>query len=260
LFFGTANQLQTALEPETANRKYVVLSMYRVQSLDVTATHVLEQIKDRLEQNNAYLVFCDIPKGLPSGLKMKRFLKETGVVRPTEKAVAFRQLDEALEWIEAQELQEAAAEMGSVALELKNMPMFAKCSASDVAALESVVFRHSVKAGKRIFKAGGDDRDLFLIRQGRVRITIPLRKKDNYHMTTSGAGELIGSMGFIESRAHVADATALVDTEVYVLTPVRYAELVEQHPAIAMVIVSTLAKGLSSRLRSTIGEVQALRG
>jgi SulP family sulfate permease len=40
----------------------VLLSMRRVQSLDVTATHVLEQIKDRLEENGAYLVFCDIPK------------------------------------------------------------------------------------------------------------------------------------------------------------------------------------------------------
>jgi SulP family sulfate permease len=76
----------------------------------VTATHVLEQIKDRLEQNNAYLVFCDIPKGLPSGLKMKRFLKETGVVRPTNKAFAFRQLEEALEWVEARKLGIEAAD------------------------------------------------------------------------------------------------------------------------------------------------------
>ena len=45
LFFGTANQLQAVLESEIGKRKYVILSMRRVQSPDVPATHVLEQIK-----------------------------------------------------------------------------------------------------------------------------------------------------------------------------------------------------------------------
>jgi len=89
LFFGTANQLLNALQPETATRKYVILSMRRVQSLDITATHVLEQIKDQLEERGAYLVFCDIPKGLPSGLKMKRFLKDTGGGPPDQQGLCF---------------------------------------------------------------------------------------------------------------------------------------------------------------------------
>ena len=32
---------------------------------------------------------------------MERYLREVGLVRDTEKAMTFRQLDEALEWIEA---------------------------------------------------------------------------------------------------------------------------------------------------------------
>jgi len=192
LFFGTANQLQTALEPETGQRKYVILNMRRVQSLDVTATHVLEQIKDRLEEKNAYLVFCDIPKGLPSGLKMKRFLKETGVVRPTNKAFAFRQLDEAIEWLEAQELKElhlAPANTGQ--LDLRAMSLWVGCSKEAVAALEAAVELRPVKAGKRVFKAGAACNELYIIRSGTVRLTVPLRKKDSYHLATCGPGELI---------------------------------------------------------------------
>lgn len=261
LFFGTASQLQTALEPETATHKYVILSMRRVQSLDVTATHVLEQIKDRLEENNAYLVFCDIPKGLPSGLKMKRFLKDTGVVRPTNKAFAFRQLDEALEWVEGQERQHAKADTtDAIPLELREMPLFAGQSEHAITALEAALELRFVKAGKKVFKSGGDDTDLFIIRRGTVKITLPIRKKESYHLATSTRGAIIGNMGFLDIEGHAADAVALTDTEVYVLSREHFDALAEEHSGIELTLLKAVARNLSSRLRITIEELQALRG
>lgn len=261
LFFGTASQLQAALEPETSTRKYVILSMRRVQSLDVTATHVLEQIKDRLEENNAYLVFCDIPKGLPSGLKMKRFLKDTGVVRPTNKAFAFGQLDDALEWVEAQERQQALdSNTDDVPLDLCNMPVFASQSAEAIAALETVMELRFVKAGKKVFKAGAADTDLFIIRRGTVKITLPIRKKESYHLATSSRGGIIGNMGFLDAEGHAADAVALTDTEVYVLSRKAFEALAETQRDIALTVIKAVARNLSTRLRVTIEELQALRG
>jgi len=260
LFFGTANQLQTALEPEAGKRKYIILNMRRVQSLDVTATHVLEQIKDRLEEQNAYLIFCDIPKGLPSGLKMKRFLKETGVVRPTNKAFAFRQLEEALEWLEAQELAETqTAPANAEQLDLRAMPLLIGCSKEAVAALEAAVELRTVKAGKRIFKAGSECNELFLIRSGTVRLTVPLRKKDSYHLATCGPGELIGDMGFIESGNHAVDAVAITDCEIFVLARENFEILAMMHDDLLFAIFGTIARTLSTRLHVTIAELQALR-
>ena len=261
LFFGTASQLQTALEPETGTRKYVILSMRRVQSLDVTATHVLEQIKDRLEEHDAYLVFCDIPKGLPSGLKMKRFLKDTGVVRPTNKAFAFRQLDDALEWVETHALEGApAAQTGAAALDLRDMQAFAGCSAEALAALEASVELRVIKSGKKLWKADAAGDELFLIRRGAVKIMLPVGKKESYHLATSGPGDIVGVMGFLDASAHVADALALTQVEVYVLPRGRFNALAEQHPDAALAIIEHLARNLSDRLRVTVSEVRALRG
>ena len=261
LFFGTASQLHDALEKETGSRKYVILNMRRVQSLDVTATHVLEQIKDQLEENNAYLVFCDIPKGLPSGLKMKRFLKDTGVVRPTNKAFAFSQLDEALEWVEARETEDAEREhANSIALELRALPFLRDCSEADIAALEAETDLRHIKAGKKVFKAGAEEEELYLIRRGTVKITVPIRKKDNYHLATCAPGEIIGGMGFIELTPHATDAHAMTDVEVYVLSRSRFNTLLAAHPALGLILVENIARNLSSRLRVTIGELQALRG
>ncbi|MDP2809564.1 MAG: SulP family inorganic anion transporter [Rhodocyclaceae bacterium] len=261
LFFGTASQLLAALDPEIETRKYVILSMRRVQSLDVTATHVLEQIKDRMEEKHAFLVFCDIPKGLPSGLKMKRFLKDTGVVRPTDKAVAFGTLDEALEWIDAREQAGAQAGMAdAVPLDLRDMPILAGCSDEAIAALEAAVELRSIKAGKKVFKSGADTDEMFLIRSGTVKVTVPLRKKDGYHLATSGPGSLIGGMAFIESGRQAFDVQALHDTEVYALPLDRFEALAVDHSDLALAIVGAIARNMAIRLRATITELQALRG
>lgn len=261
LFFGTASQLQRALEPEIGNRRFLILSMRRVQSLDVTATHVLEQIKDRLEQRDAYLVFCDIPKGLPSGLKMKRFLKETGVVRPSEKAVAFRQLDEALDWVEARQMTGDAACRAAAALALRDMPALAGCSPAALTALEAAVEPRAVKSGKRVFKSGADGEALFFVSRGLVRVSVPIHKKtQSYHLATCGPGELLGDMAFVQGGLYGMDALALTDVEVFALPRARFDALAAEHGELAVALLGQLARSLAARLHTAVGEVQALRG
>jgi SulP family sulfate permease len=253
--------LQTALETEIGNRKYVILSMRRVQSLDVTATHVLEQIKDRLEEKNAYLVFCDIPKGLPSGLKMKRFLKETGVVRPTNKAFAFREFDDVLEWIEQRALESMQIVLDTPAqLELRAMSLLAGCSKESITALEAAVETLSIKAGKHLFKAGAACNELYIIRQGTVKLLVPLRKKANYYLATCGPGDLIGGMSFIQSASHAVDALATTDCEIYKLSRESFEMLSLMHDDLLFAIFGTIARTLANRLHVTITELQALRG
>lgn len=259
LFFGTANQLQLALEQEVGTRKYVILSMRRVQSLDVTATHMLEQIKDQLEEKDAYLVFCDIPKGLPSGLKMKRFLKDTGVVRPTNKAFAFRQLDEALEWVMSQG-DALVVSQNLPALELRQTPIFMRQPEEALLALEAAMAIRHIKAGHKVLNAGDEDDELLMIRRGSVKVMVPIRKKDSYHLATSGPGDFIGGMGFLEGSGHATDALALSDVEVYVLSRKNFHALARQHPNLTLAIIENVALNLSVRLRVTISELQALRG
>ena len=259
LFFGTASQLLDALESEIATRKYVILSMRRVHSLDVTATHVLEQIKDRLEEYDAYLIFCDIPKGLPSGLKMKKFLKETGVVRPTTKALAFRQLDDAVEWVESEMLAGFPEPDHSTPMDLAQMPLFAGCSAPTLAALEDATYLRSIKEGKKLFKPDEESDELFFIRQGLVKVSLSMGKKDDYHFATCGPGELIGGMGFLDKMNQYAEAEALTDMSVYVLPRSQFEILVRDQAHVAVVILEALGRSLSNRLRFSINQLHALR-
>jgi sulfate permease, SulP family len=261
LFFGTADQLYQALEPEIGPRTYVILNMRRVQSIDLTATHVLEQIKDRLAAVDAYLIFTEIPRGLPSGLKMKRYLREVGLVRDTEKALAFRQLDEALEWIEAQLL---GAELYFAAdsdppLELDGLEQLLGWKPGTLTNLQPIMETRHYRAGKKVLKLGAPEDELLLIRSGTVRVTLPIHKKEAWHVGTFGRGDFLGEMGFLDSARRSGDALALTDVECFVLSRHRFNEFAGEHSQAAAYIFEGIASLLAMRLRFMNKELRALR-
>ncbi len=261
LFFGTANQLFQALEPEIGPRTYVILNMRRVQSIDLTATHVLEQIKDRLESAGAYLIFTEIPYGLPSGLKMKRYLREVGLVRDTAKALAFRQLDYALEWVEAQLLKEAAyvGEDNGPLLELPELETLLGWKPGTLTALEPIIEKIHIPTGKKLFEAGTPGDELLFIRRGTVRVELPIHKKNTWHIGTFGRGDFIGEMGFLDSTRRSADAIAMIDADCFMLSRTRFNQVAEQYGATGSYLFEGIAKVLAMRLRVTNKELRTLR-
>jgi SulP family sulfate permease len=191
---------------------------------------------------------------------MKRFLKETGVVRPSDKAVAFRQLDDALEWIESNTSSGPEIIQNEPILSLYQMPFLVGHHPESIMALEAIMETKTIKAGKKVFKAGGDGDELFLIRRGLVKVTLPIHKKDSYHLGTSGPGVVIGGLGFLNSSGHSTDGVALTDVEVYILHRSKFDQFAEQHRTLAFAILESVAHNLANRLYATVAELHALRG
>lgn len=261
LFFGTANQLYQALEPEIGQRTYVILNLRRVQSLDLTATHALEQIKARLEAAGAYLIFTEIPRGLPSGLKMKRYLKEVGLVRESENALAFRDLDQALEWIEQQMLN---SEPGLVPtdeppLELEDLEGLLGWKPGSLTSIAPIIETRQYEAGTKVLNLGGPEDELLFIRKGTVRVVLPLHGKDHWHIGTFGRGDFIGEMGFLDPSRRAADATALDTVVCFVLARHRFNELADSQSEAAAHIFEGIACVLAMRVRFMNKELRALR-
>ena len=98
LFFGTANQLYLNIEPELKKRDFVILDMRRIQTVDVTAAHLLEQLKDVLADKNGTLIFSQIPQNLPSGRDVQEYFDRVGLIRRNNPVKVFDALDDALEW------------------------------------------------------------------------------------------------------------------------------------------------------------------
>ena len=260
LFFGTTDQLYSALEPELNSRSYVILDMRRVQSVDVTAAHVLERVAETLAERKAYLVFSQLPTHVPSGQDMGRYFDEVGLVKPERHALTFGELDAALEWVENRILEEARIERETERpLELQDIELFKGRKVETLAALAACMETRSYSDGQTIFRRGDGGDELFLIRRGKVRIMLPLDTKHGHHLATFGRGDFFGEMAFLDREQRSADAVAAGEAEIFVLPRARFDALAHEHKVLAANLLEGLARSLAIRLRYANAELRLLQ-
>jgi SulP family sulfate permease len=259
LFFGTASQMYATLEPEIKTRKYILLDMRRVQTIDVTAAHMLEQIRDMMAEKEGFLVFAHLPHSLPSGLDMKQYFDQMGLAPYKSAARLFDELDAAQEWVENRILKEAAQERAEEKpLNLQEVGLFKGRKEATLAALELRFDKRSIKAGEKIFARGDTGDELFLIRKGSVRVMLPLGNGKARHLSSFGRGDFFGEMAFLDGDARSADAIAFTDVELFVISRKTFDAIADEHKKVALKLMEGLASVLASRLRYTNVELQAL--
>jgi SulP family sulfate permease len=262
LFFGTTDQLYSALEPELKNkdRVYFILDMRRVQSVDVTAAHMLENIEHILRERGGFLIFSHLPLNVPTGQHLEDYFDQVGLVRAERRVRTFGHRDEALEWVEDNILGEASLErVHEQPLDLRDIELFKARTDETLAALAACMETGSYKAGQTIFARGDAGDSLFLIRRGTVRIMLPLSGRTPYHLATFSRGDFFGEMAFLDRETRSADAVAVGDTEVFVLSRARFDGLAQQHQQLALSLLESLARVLAARMRHTDREISALQ-
>ncbi len=260
LFFGTADQLYTELEEDLARREFIILDMRRIQSVDLTAAHVLRQMGARLAKRRAFLIFSGLPARLPSGLRLANYFDQLGLVQGKKSARVFPELDDALAWAEGRILAEEHVPPPSDApLGIAEVDMLHDFEKAPMNLLRSCLEEMRFPEGASIFKQGDPGDQLFIIRKGRVRIMLPLSDARGHHIATFAQGDSFGEVAFLDGGMRSADALADADTELFVLSRRRFDEAVKDAPRLAGEIFSRLARTLALRLRTTNAELTALQ-
>jgi SulP family sulfate permease len=259
LFFGTTDQLYSALESELKTRTYVILDMRRVQSVDVTATHMLERVKDMLAENKAFLIFSRLPSNLPSGQDMQQYFDTAGLVQTQGHVKIFGDLDEAVEWVEDRIIAETTLEREDESLlDLHEIDLFKGRKEETMVALEACMEKRQVKMGERIFASGDTGDEIFLIRRGAVRIMLPINERQSIHLSTFGRGNFFGEMAFLDGATRSADAIAHNDVDLYVLPRKSFDLLAVEHKMAALNLLEGVASVLTTRLRYANAQMRAL--
>ena len=261
LFFGTAQQLYRTLEPELAATEYLVLDLQRVQSVDITATYMLNQVRDVLAERNVPLLFSNVRECLPSGRNLREFLELAGL-RPDDGTVHYLPtLEAAIEWVEAHLLGEQGAGADDLpSLELHEIDLFKGSKPDTLVDLDACLEKHSWKAGETIFSTGDLSNDLFLIRKGEVKVVGSVGRGGAVkHIATYGRGDFFGGQAFLDDQPRANDAIAIRDCEMYTLSLEKFNYLADQHKRIALVLMTNLALKLSIRLRHTNEELTLLQ-
>ena len=261
LFFGTTDQLFTELQSDLKYCRYLVFDMRRVQSVDFTAAHLLEQIEAILQERGGYLVFSRLPPSLPSGQDLKAYFAHVGVSHDRRHVKIFDTRDDALEWVEDQILKDEGMLLpdAETPLALAEVELLREFEADQtLEALRPAVIERSFTTGQTIFRLGDKGDELFLVRRGLVRIVLPLERGSHHNLASIGRGDFFGEMAFLDRHTRSADAVAMTDTDLFVLSRARFDEVSRPHPLLGVKLFARLARVLALRLRRTDAELRAL--
>ena len=256
LFFGTTYELYSVLEPEMKNRDFIILDLRRVQSVDITAAHVLNLVRDMLRERGVPLLLSNVREQLPNGRNLLEFFTHTGLIDGSDTVRVFKTIEAAIEWVEDRlvgDIEQTAQE--EVPLHLQEMDLFQGRKDVTMADLESRMQQRTVKAGESIYAIGDQEQELYLIRRGAVRIMAPISgSRQLHHIATFGRGDFFGGLAFLDDRARSDHAIAHTDIDLFVLSLEQFNQLAEDHKKLALLLITAISRTLAQRLRHADGE------
>ena len=260
LFFGTTDQLFRELEPDLKHCRYLILDMRRVQSVDYTAAHLLEQFEAILRERGGYLIFSRLPATLPTGQDLRTYFSQIGVTNQKQNARRFDTLDDALGWVEDQILAEylPRRETGETPLVLSQFELLQDIETDQLRALLArCVVERSCAPGELIFQADGSADELYLIRRGIVRIILPVSNGNYHNLASISRGDFFGEVAFLDRGRRSANAVATTAVDLFVISRARFDDVAKSQPAVAAEILGRLARTLALRLRHADAELRA---
>lgn len=261
LFFGTTQQLLELLDPELKVRNFVILDMKRIQSVDVTAAHLLSQVRDTLLERKALLILSGLREHLPNGRNLREFFEQTGVTEDSETVRLFPELDSAIEWVEDRLLGESELTQptSETPLQLNEMELFRNHKDETLLDLENRLEKRIFNSGEVIYSCGEAGDAIYMIRRGSVKIFAPIGAGRTRHIATYGRGDFFGGLAFLDGRPRGNDAIAASEVEFYILSKEQFNLLAEEHKKLAFTLLSAISRTLAMRLRHADIEMAMLQ-
>ena len=126
----------------------------------------------------------------------------------------------------------------------------------DKALVAAGIARHNTYAvNDSIVSEGMDDRRLYLIQKGSVRVSGRVTLPDGRHIQPGlcdlGPGEIFGELSLFEAGSRSASVIALGDVEVLEFDALALENYLDQHPEQGYVVLKAVLKIVSARLRQT---------
>lgn len=113
--------------------------------------------------------------------------------------------------------------------------------------LSSYLLPVTLQAGQILFSQGASDRTLYLVESGNLSVHYQ-DEKERLRLAMVGAGSVVGEGAFFSHRTRSATVQASVPCKLWSLTAIRFAELSNRQPAIALGLVMAVGAVLAKRL------------
>ncbi len=127
--------------------------------------------------------------------------------------------------------------------------LFSGLSDSDREIVEEHMYETHLDAGEVLFSEGDQGDFLCYVVHGKLQITKKNQAGKAVELAVLQRGQLIGEMAMVEYAPRSATVKALEETVLMVLTRKGFELLLSQHADIGVVILRSLAKLMSAKIR-----------
>jgi len=144
---------------------------------------------------------------------------------------------------------------------LASIELFRGLPAAEIESIERLVRWRAFKVGEQILDRSSDNRDVFLVADGAVRIVNYSRSGREVAYAVVNAGGFFGELAALDGEPRSATVVAVSKTVLAALSPSHFADLLAKHPQMMMTVVRRLARIVRTcddRIMdlSTLGAVQ----
>lgn len=144
---------------------------------------------------------------------------------------------------------EGSASPGERVESLRSVALFARFDEDQIAALEAVMSRRSVRSGETIFEQGADGNTLIVLLDGMLRVEVTGEDGISTPVARIQTGEVVGEIAVLDPAPRSASVIAATDCEVLELSRGGLLQLRRQAPSVSAGIVGGIIADVTRRLR-----------
>jgi len=127
---------------------------------------------------------------------------------------------------------------------LKQVPLFAGLADEDIRELMAVARKRTFRSGEVIFHRDDPGQVLYVIKEGKVKISLVSPDGQEIVLTVLGKGECFGEFTILDGLPRSADAITLEKVECYTLQRSDFHNAILKNPKIAIQVLEVLTKRL----------------
>ena len=246
LFFGSAERLARELDAIGGDRRFVVLDLRGVSTIDASGAMLLQQQSTALGRHGLTLMLAGVTPEHPHGRRLRAF----GCFRDAPRDDWFADVDRAVEAAEQHLLADAGLALGDSAIAPQHSSLFAGLDAAQCAAVLAHMTPRRLAAGEVLFREGDAADGLYVLTRGSITVVAgsgPEHRRQRF--VSFSAGLMLGETSMLDGGGRSAGATADADAELLQLTQQGLDAIGREQPALAAQLYRNIALHLSARLR-----------
>jgi uncharacterized membrane protein len=138
---------------------------------------------------------------------------------------------------------------------LGNIPLFAKLTEPELAALVGLLATRKVARQQTIVRIGEEGTEFYVIQKGRVVVTAPDEQGAEVKIAELGPGNFLGEISLLDGGPRTATVRALESVTLLVLERAAFVQFLMTHPSASVHILTTLG----ARQRELLDKLRGIR-